>query len=54
MEKYRNRELPLEERLDDLMSRMTLEEKILQTDQFFTFDFCDKTAEGRVTRVRCV
>lgn len=34
MEKYRNREAALEERLDDLMSRMTLEEKILQTDQF--------------------
>lgn len=52
MEKYRNREAALEERLDDLMSRMTLEEKILQTDQFFTFDFCDKTAKGRVTKVR--
>ncbi len=33
---YRDAALPLEERLDDLISRMTLEELILQTDQYGT------------------
>ena len=31
---YRNPELPIEERLDDLISRMTLDELIMQTEQF--------------------
>ena len=31
---YQNPHLPIEERLDDLISRMTLEELIMQTDQF--------------------
>ena len=30
---YQNPELPVEERIDDLLARMTIEEKILQTDQ---------------------
>lgn len=36
---YQNPSLPLEERLDDLLSTMTLEEKILQTDQYYSHDF---------------
>ena len=31
---YQNTQLPIEERLDDLIGRMTLEELIMQTDQF--------------------
>ena len=31
---YQNTRLPIEERLDDLIGRMTLEELIMQTDQF--------------------
>ena len=39
MEKYKNSELPLEERLSDLLSKMTLEEMIMQTDQYYSHDF---------------
>ena len=38
MEKYRDPSLPVEERVADLLSRMSLEEKIMQTDQFYTND----------------
>ena len=31
MEKYRDPSLPVEERVADLLSRMSLEEKIMQT-----------------------
>ena len=36
---YKNPQLDIEQRLDDLISRMTLEELILQTDQFNTEPF---------------
>ena len=36
---YQNPDLSTEERISDLMSRMTLEEKILQTDQYYSGDF---------------
>ena len=42
MEKYRNPNLPIEERLDDLMSRMTLEEKVAQLDMRFGNKYCTK------------
>lgn len=42
MERYRDAGLPIEERVKDLLSRMTLLEKIKQTDQYFTFDFTKK------------
>lgn len=48
MKKYKNAALPVEERVADLLARMTLDEKIKQTDQFYTNDFTVKTAEGRV------
>ena len=49
MERYRDAGLPIEERVKDLLSRMTLLEKIKQTDQYFTFDFTKKNA-GRTRR----
>lgn len=36
MEKYKNAALSAKERAADLLARMTLDEKIKQTDQFFT------------------
>ena len=52
MEKYRDPSLPVEERVADLLSRMSLEEKIMQTDQFYTNDFTRKNPEGRVEEIR--
>lgn len=51
MERYRDAGLPIEERVKALLSRMTLLEKIKQTDQYFTFDFTKKTPEGRVEEI---
>src|SRR4051812_46926102 len=31
---YKNKNLPIEQRIEDLLKRMTLEEKILQTNQW--------------------
>ncbi|MBR4940625.1 MAG: glycoside hydrolase family 3 protein, partial [Clostridia bacterium] len=39
---YKNPSLPIEERLDDLMSRMTLEEKVAQLDMRFGNKYCTK------------
>ena len=38
---YQNPEESLDSRLEDLLSRMTLEEKIMQTDQYYVYDFTD-------------
>lgn len=48
---YKNKQIPLEERLEDLLSRMTLEEKILQTDQYYSHDFTKWDATGNVTEI---
>ena len=48
---YQNPDLPVEERLDDLLSRMTTEEKIMQTDQYFSGDFTTQDENGKVTAV---
>lgn len=48
---YQNPALPLETRLDDLLSRMTLEEKILQTDQYYSHDFTEVNEVGETTGV---
>ncbi len=42
MDAYKNPALPIEERLDDLMSRMTLEEKVAQLDMRFGNKYCTK------------
>ena len=41
---YQDKNLPVEDRISDLISRMTLKEKIRQTDQYFCMDFitCDE------------
>ena len=44
---YQNPQLPIEERLDDLISRMTLDELIMQTDQFGPQDATEGTGAER-------
>ena len=51
MENYRDSSLCVEARVQDLLSRMTLAEKIKQTDQYFTFDFCKTTPEGKIVEI---
>ena len=46
---YQDPTLPVEQRLDDLLARMTTEEKILQTDQYFSGDFTTQDENGKVT-----
>lgn len=46
---YQDAKLPIEERIDDLLGRMTLREKILQTDQYFSGDFTTQDENGQVT-----
>ena len=45
---YQDPNLPVEERLDDLLLRMTTEEKIMQTDQYFSGDFTTQDENGKV------
>ena len=52
MEIYKNPEMPIEERIADLLSKMTLEEKILQTDQYASGDFTTKDENGTVTEIQ--
>ena len=53
MERYKDPSLPIEERVADLMSRMTLEEKILQTDQYSIIgDYVKRNADERVEEFR--
>ena len=53
MEKYKNASLPIEERVEDLLSRMTLEEKILQTDQYSIIgDYVRRNTDERVEEFR--
>ena len=47
---YQNPKLDIEQRLDDLISRMTLEELILQTDQYASTSV-DPSPRGDATRV---
>ena len=46
---YQNPQLDIEQRLDDLISRMTLEELILQTDQFNCEPFTTLTEDRQRT-----
>ncbi|MDF2836846.1 MAG: beta-glucosidase, partial [Paenibacillus sp.] len=47
MEKYKQSGLPIEERVHDLMSRMTLEEKVGQLNQrMYGWDAYEKQADG--------
>ena len=48
MEKYKNPALPLGQRVEDLLDRMTLEEMILQTDQYYGYDFTRRDENGDV------
>lgn len=48
MEKYKDPSVDIEERVSDLLSKMTLQEMILQTDQYFSHDFTTRDAFGDV------
>ncbi len=48
---YRDTGLDLEARLEDLLERMTLEEMIYQTDQYYSHDFTVRNAQGDVQSV---
>lgn len=46
---YQDPRLPVEQRVNDLLARMTLREKIMQTDQYFSGDFTTQDENGLVT-----
>ena len=48
MENYKNPSLDIETRVKDLLDRMTLEEMILQTDQYYGYDFTCRNENGDV------
>lgn len=51
MELYRDSRAGIEARVEDLLERMTLEEMIMQTDQYFSHDFTQRDANGDVVSV---
>ena len=51
MNDYRDKSMDTDSRVNDLLDRMTLEEMIMQTDQYFTPDFSDMTKYGEVERL---
>ncbi|MBQ2462929.1 MAG: hypothetical protein II504_10890, partial [Clostridia bacterium] len=51
MNDYRNPGLDIDKRVEDLLNRMTLEEMILQTDQYFSPDFTERGPYETVTAV---
>ena len=51
MSDYRDSRLDIDTRVNDLLSKMTLEEMILQTDQYFSHDFTERDSMDTVTRV---
>lgn len=48
---YQNPEESLENRVKDLISRMTLEEKIMQTDQYYVYDFTDSEPGNEIEKL---
>lgn len=46
MKLYQDPHAPIEARVEDLLDRMTLEEMILQTDQYFSHDFTRRDPSG--------
>lgn len=46
---YQNPNESVDRRVEDLLDRMTLEEMILQTDQYYSHDFTDRDPLGDVT-----
>ena len=48
---YQDPNQPIEARIDDLLARMTTEEKLAQTDQYGSSDFTTVDENGRATSV---
>lgn len=48
---YQNPKESIETRVKDLLSRMTLEEKIMQTDQYYVYDFTSSELGSEVTNL---
>lgn len=46
MKIYQDPHADMEARVEDLLGRMTLEEMIMQTDQYFSHDFTRRDADG--------
>lgn len=51
MEIYQDKTKPIPERVEDLLRRMTADEKILQTDQYYSADFTAQDEQGVVTAI---
>ena len=54
MSDYRDPNMNTDERVKDLLDRMTLEEMILQTDQYSSGEFTDRDRTGGVSRTTAV
>lgn len=50
--KYKNPSLPIEERVEDLLSQMTLEEKVAQLQGYFVRDSVSLDAEGNLVGIQ--
>ena len=54
MSDYRDAQMNTDDRVRDLLDRMTLEEMILQTDQFSSSDFTVRSIIGGISRSAAV
>ena len=54
MSDYRDANMDIDARVNDLLDKMTLEEMILQTDQYSSGEFTDRDRTGGVSRTTAV
>lgn len=48
---YQDKDLAIEQRIEDLLARMTVFEKVLQTDQYYSYDFTVRDEHGVAIQV---